>query len=245
MSKTTPIIDKALVTNLVALLILTAGFFSPYLQQQLFSIGIFALSGAITNWLAVYMLFEKIPLLYGSGVIPNRFEAFRDAIKNLVMAQFFNSQQISQVLKEEEDQLLNWFKVDRLVDAVDYDFLFQKLVDAIMESSFGSMLSMLGGASALEKLKEPFKQKLAYALAEIVQRDSFKEALLNNIDNQQLADDLLLRIEKIIDTRLAELTPQIVKSMVQQLIKEHLGWLVVWGGVFGGLIGLVASFIKY
>ncbi|HHD78328.1 MAG TPA: DUF445 domain-containing protein, partial [Epsilonproteobacteria bacterium] len=26
------------------------------------------------------------------------------------------------------------------------------------------------------------------------------------------------------------------------LIKEHLGWLVVWGGVFGGLIGLFSSF---
>ncbi|EMW0566351.1 DUF445 domain-containing protein, partial [Vibrio parahaemolyticus] len=26
-------------------------------------------------------------------------------------------------------------------------------------------------------------------------------------------------------------------------IKEHLGWLVVWGGVFGGLIGVISTFI--
>jgi hypothetical protein len=25
------------------------------------------------------------------------------------------------------------------------------------------------------------------------------------------------------------------------MIREHLGWLVVWGGVFGGLIGLLAA----
>jgi hypothetical protein len=25
------------------------------------------------------------------------------------------------------------------------------------------------------------------------------------------------------------------------MIKEHLGWLVVWGGVLGGLIGFVAA----
>jgi len=31
--------------------------------------------------------------------------------------------------------------------------------------------------------------------------------------------------------------------MVQKIIKEHLGWLVVWGGFFGGLIGLASSFI--
>jgi len=31
--------------------------------------------------------------------------------------------------------------------------------------------------------------------------------------------------------------------MVQDLIAQHLGWLVVWGGVFGGLIGLGSSFV--
>jgi hypothetical protein len=25
------------------------------------------------------------------------------------------------------------------------------------------------------------------------------------------------------------------------MIKEHLGWLVVWGGFFGGLLGLILS----
>ncbi|MDW2334446.1 DUF445 domain-containing protein, partial [Vibrio sp. 1069] len=34
-----------------------------------------------------------------------------------------------------------------------------------------------------------------------------------------------------------------VKEMVQRMIKEHLGWLVVWGGVFGGLIGVISTFI--
>ena len=29
-----------------------------------------------------------------------------------------------------------------------------------------------------------------------------------------------------------------VKDIVQQMIRKHLGWLVVWGCAFGGLIGL-------
>jgi Na+/H+ antiporter NhaD/arsenite permease-like protein len=33
-----------------------------------------------------------------------------------------------------------------------------------------------------------------------------------------------------------------VKDIIQQMIKKHLGWLVVWGGVFGGLIGLIAAY---
>jgi hypothetical protein len=30
--------------------------------------------------------------------------------------------------------------------------------------------------------------------------------------------------------------------MVQAIIKAHLGWLVVWGGVFGGFLGLIFGF---
>jgi hypothetical protein len=29
------------------------------------------------------------------------------------------------------------------------------------------------------------------------------------------------------------------------MIREHLGWLVVWGGGFGGLIGLIASLFGF
>jgi hypothetical protein len=28
------------------------------------------------------------------------------------------------------------------------------------------------------------------------------------------------------------------------MIKKHLGWLVVWGGFFGGLIGLIAGYLN-
>ena len=77
--------NKSLVTNVSAGLIIAAGYYAPAYQRQLQSIGFFALSGALTNWLAVHMLFEKVPLLYGSGVIPNRFEEFKGGIKQLIM----------------------------------------------------------------------------------------------------------------------------------------------------------------
>ena len=35
-----------------------------------------------------------------------------------------------------------------------------------------------------------------------------------------------------------------VKQIVQDMIRHHLGWLVVWGGVFGGLIGLITSILN-
>jgi uncharacterized membrane protein YheB (UPF0754 family) len=53
--------------------------------------------------------------------------------------------------------------------------------------------------------------------------------------------NLIIKIEQIIDNRLADLTPKMVKEIIQKMIRKHLGWLVVWGGVFGCLIGLVFS----
>ncbi|HEC74771.1 MAG TPA: DUF445 domain-containing protein, partial [Methylophaga aminisulfidivorans] len=56
-------------------------------------------------------------------------------------------------------------------------------------------------------------------------------------------DDIHFHIEHIVKSRLDEMTPLMVKNIIQRMIKEHLGWLVVWGGVFGGLIGLLSSFL--
>ena len=73
--------NKSLLTNVLALCVTIAGYLSPIHSELIFMVGIFALSGGVTNWLAVHMLFEKIPFLYGSGVIPNRFEDFKVGIK--------------------------------------------------------------------------------------------------------------------------------------------------------------------
>jgi uncharacterized membrane protein YheB (UPF0754 family) len=85
-------LNKSFVTNAITLLLVLSGYVLA--NDQLFTIGLFALSGALTNWLAVHMLFEKVPGLYGSGVIPARFEDFKLAIRELMMEQFFTEEKI-------------------------------------------------------------------------------------------------------------------------------------------------------
>ncbi|MFT7099096.1 MAG: hypothetical protein ACJAS6_000967, partial [Rickettsiales bacterium] len=92
--------NKSLTTNLVALLLALCGYFSPIHNEAIFMVGIFALSGSLTNMIAIHMLFEKVPLLYGSGVILNRFEDFKTGIKNLIIDEFFNKEHIEKFFKE-------------------------------------------------------------------------------------------------------------------------------------------------
>ncbi|MBD0786063.1 MULTISPECIES: DUF445 domain-containing protein [Vibrio] len=232
--------NKSLITNLISLVLLAVG----YTTQNQFALyaGLFAFSGAITNWLAIHMLFEKVPGLYGSGVIPARFEAFKNAIKTLMMEQFFTDTNIDRFLNQELSgkQPLD---LTPIIAKVDFNPSFDKLVDVIANSQFGGMLAMFGGTEALQPMKQPFVEKMQESMVEISQSESVKNALKEQLESPAMLDEIKTNIEGIIDQRLSELTPQLVKEMVQKMIKEHLGWLVVWGGIFGGVIGLVSTFI--
>ncbi|MGZ5030538.1 MAG: DUF445 domain-containing protein [Methylobacter sp.] len=236
------LLNKSFMTNFLSVVIIAIGDISPVQPELIKSIGFFALSGAITNWLAIYMLFEKVPFLYGSGVIPARFEEFKLSIKQLMMEQFFTAKNIEQFIKTEEQQGKNLLNLEPLLNAVDYDKVYGGLVSSIMSSSFGGMLIMMGGEEALTPLKEPFTEKMKITLTEMVESDQFKSALKQGLDAHKIGGDIVGKIESVIDKRLSELTPQLVKEMVQSIIRQHLGWLVVWGGVFGGLMGALFDF---
>ncbi len=229
---------KSLITNLLALILLVVGYFSPWYRDQIFATGVFALSGALTNWLAIYMLFEKVPGLYGSGVVPNRFEEFKAGIRALVMGQFFTQENLDRFFADAaHDHALDPKAVTGIMD---HDKIFNKLLEAIIESQFGSMLGMFGGAAALEPLRGPFRTKIDESIEEIISSPEAQNLLIQGAGMN--SEMMIQKIENVVNQRLDELTPKMVKEIVQEMIEQHLGWLVVWGGVFGGLIGFVTSF---
>ena len=221
--------NKSLTTNIAALSIIAVSYLLPKYNEIIYLIGLFALSGGITNWLAIHMLFEKVPLLYGSGVIPSRFEEFKLGIKQLVMTEFFTPQNIK-VFAEKQTEV---FSTD-INNMIDFDRVFDGLVEAIEGSSMGSMLTMLGGRKALHPLKEPITLKL---------QEILKEMKETKTGDKDLTSSLLIQVEQIIEQRLNQLTPVQVKNIIQEMIRKHLGWLVVWGGAVGGFIGFAVAIV--
>lgn len=233
--------NKSLATNLVAFLIVIVGLVLD--NNIVLTVGLFALSGAITNWLAIHMLFEKVPFLYGSGVVENRFEQFKSSIHGLIMEQFFTKENLKKFFKSEFSKDDKKFDFTSLINGTDFSIAFESLKSAVMESSFGGMLGMFGGVAALEPLKDPFEEKMKKAINEIVHTDTFQTTLQKSLGNSDISEDIYSKINIVVEQRLNELNPKMVKELVQAMIKEHLGWLVIWGGVFGGLIGLVGSLV--
>ena len=165
-------LNKSFMTNFISVLLIAVSQIlpEPYRRPTLYT-GLFAFSGAITNWLAIHMLFEKVPFLYGSGIIPNKFEEFKKAIHDMMIEQFFNEDNLDKFFNSAQGGIK--LPIDEIINAIPYDNLFEKLLDAIEESSFGAMLSMMGGRNVLLPMKDNIIEKFKTALLDLAQDQEF------------------------------------------------------------------------
>ena len=148
------------------------------------------------------------------------------------MTEFFTPQNINVFIEQQAGALPT--DISKMID---FDRVFDGLVDAIEGSSMGSMFAMVGGRKALQPLRQPITLKLQYIIKEMQEAEATKS------DDKNRTSSLLSQVEQIIDQRLDELTPGQVKNIIQAMIRKHLGWLVVWGGAVGGLIGFGAAIV--
>ena len=233
--------NKSDITNIITVLIMAFGYSNG--NDLIYMVGLFAFSGAITNSLAIHMLFEKVPFLYGSGVIESKFSQFKISIHNLIMNQFFTQEHLTRFFQTEVNSAKKTIDFEKILNKTDFSPAYESLKEAVMQSSFGGMLGMFGGESALEPLREPFTKKLQASIIKISQSDAFQEVVNDALKSEDLSKDVYEKLSKIVNTRLEELTPKMVKEIIQEMIKEHLGWLVIWGAVFGAVIGYASTFV--
>ena len=239
-------LDKNLTPNLIAVLVILASFALPDpIAGVIRTVGLFALSGALTNWLAIHMLFQRVPGLYGSGVIPLHFEEFKKGILTLVTKHLFSEEVVKSTLAGTDSGLGGdtQFDIEPFVEGLDLDVAYDQLKETIMESSFGAMLGMVGGADALEPMRGPFKTRMQKFLADTARSEAFQKAVRAQMSSMASSDDFMQKISVVVATRLEQMTPEMVRDIVQEMIRKHLGWLVVWGAVFGGLIGLLSALL--
>lgn len=240
---------KNITPNLIAFLIILLSFaLNDPLAGVVLSVGLFALSGALTNWLAIHMLFERVPGLYGSGVIPLHFEEFKQGILVLVTKHLFDQQVVEATLANnyssgDTANPETEMDIGPFIDGLNLDLAFDQLKTTIMESSFGAMLGMVGGAEALEPMRGPFTNRMKKFLQETGKSEAFQKAVQSQISSMASSEDFMEKIKQVVEKRLEQLTPEMVKDIIEEMIRRHLGWLVVWGAVFGGLIGLISALV--
>ena len=253
-------------TLLVTALALAATDSAAAIREIFLSIGLFAFSGGITNALAVKMLFDRIPGLVGSGVIQHRFTEIRQEIKRLILDEFFTEENLGKFLRERsrDVDLLSYIKGpdganpavafvetqwDQLTNPELLDPLLEEQVEKILESSaLGGLLSLMGKNTILDIVRtfvESFTGALKKKVLEKAAGFSASPSELGlELDQGRLVADIRREVDGLLESRLESLSPVQVKRIIEDVIRKHLGWLVVWGNVFGGLIGLAAYLLR-
>ena len=232
-----PFFHKGNVSNLISLGLFAVGLYwrSTVWGGWVLAGGLFGLAGGTTNWLAVKMLFDRVPLLYGSGVIPNRFVEIRETVRDLIMRHFFDVDYLRRFFADRMDALSHDSRIEEKVVALlqseEADAAITRKLEELQNSPAGGFLKMVGTA-AVKPLVTQFVSGVGVELAPRLASELAGSGLDVDAMREQV-DDLLA-------SKLEELTPQVVREMMEDVMREHLGWLIVWGNVFGGAIGIVA-----
>jgi len=216
--------------NYVAFIIAITGFILRFgtsvddeVSKYVLSCGLMAVTGGFTNFIAIKMLFDKM-ILPGSGIIPARFKEIRLVVKNVIMKNFF------------DEKYLNYYLKNKIL-AID--------LEKKMEGFFSSdkFIKMLEGSLGNEEAKmflpfiRPYLMKLSQRLAPLIKE---------KIQTMNLAEDMgqmKEEIDNFLTDRLKDLTAEKVKFLLEDVMREHLNWLIFWGTVFGGCLGIICAAI--
>ena len=258
--------DKGTLSNTISasILILGLALDAGPVQALILSAGLFAFSGGITNWLAVKMLFDKIPGLIGSGVIPARFREIRRKVKDLILEHFFEEEYLRKFFSEHQKDV-DWTRYikssregqsllavfvekqwEKLTSAEVIQPMIDKQIDHLADSSVGGFLMMVG----LENVR-PAVNRFVSAFVESMQDKVMAAAakassydLEIELDEERIIEDIRAQVEPLLETKLHELQADEVTRMMEEVIRNHLGWLIVWGNVFGGALGILAHVLS-
>lgn len=248
----------SLVVNLAALLIVLCGLSLRFLAEAgtifwlrawaaglVLNVGLYALAGGLTNWLAIYMLFDRIPFLYGSGVVGLRFADIKRSLERLLREQFFSTENISRFLDEE----IRHFQLSRehLQPIIGDDTLYERLFTRLKEGLSDGNPIVAMAMPLLDKSREQIIGKLRAGLEAEIDSLLSSDRWSMSLRQTFLAgerDQIAAQVETLIRRRLDELTPEMVKQILKDMIERELSWLVIWGGILGGMLGLAAGLLE-
>lgn len=211
--------------------------------RYVLAFGLFGFAGGITNWIAITMLFDEIPGLAGSGIIPKQFQQIKSTMKNMIMDTFFSTEFLEKQVKDKLSKFASKDaiegKLKGLLDSPDFETMLDTKLAEMADKPMGMMLAMLNlNASKVKPFIKPFVTSMASDLGPLIHEMLSGDGA---IPVSKIRDE----VENLMDERLKELTANRIKVLIEAVIREHLAWLVVWGNVFGGLIGIISELVGY
>jgi uncharacterized membrane protein YheB (UPF0754 family) len=180
-----------------------------------------AITGWVTNYLAIKMLFhpkKKIKILFFTiqGIFPKRQDLLAERLGRIVATELFSFKDI----KERFTSTSSAVEINRVLDEKLEDFLDVKL-KAMMP-----MLAMFLNNDAKARIKDTLHLEFQNILPDILNK--YSEKLERDIN-----------IEKIVSQKVAAFSSDKLEQILFSIMKKEFKMIEILGGVLGFFIGLI------
>ncbi|XP_065182980.1 uncharacterized protein LOC135813888 [Sycon ciliatum] len=204
------------------------------------SFGLFGFAGGFTNWLAIIMLFYRIPLLYGSGVIPNHHREIGQSVKQIILDYIFDSDFINKYIMDKLSEVATTSdvpeKINTLLASEEVDIVVDEQLAKLSNLPEGQLLGAVGiKPSALKPMVKPFVLGMGAEVAPLLLEHASRPGKVIKID--RFRDEL----DTYMSHRVAMMDERHTTELLERIIRPHLGWLIVWGTVFGSIVGVISQ----
>jgi len=245
--------NKATISNLITGLIMVTGIVLSEVFHEnelgkswvnafklIRAFGLFGFAGGMTNWLAIRMMFDKIPFLIGSGILLNNFVEIRDNVKKTTMETYFDAGHLSHYVTQKTEIILNSLQLDESIREVIRSPAVQAIISDKIEEVFSTPEGLVIGLVVnKEKIKQNIMPSIENAGKDIVPLVSQLIRTSEHLSEDKLRD----QIDRLITSKLVEMQPKNIIAVVKDMVETELGWVIVWGNIFGGLLGLLLEVV--
>tara|TARA_Y100001933_G_scaffold178416_1_gene176918 strand:- start:2043 stop:2639 length:597 start_codon:yes stop_codon:yes gene_type:complete len=179
-----------------------------------------ALTGWVTNWVAVKMLFHpKEPknflLFKVQGVFPKRQKAMAEKLGHIVASELFSIDDVVEKMKSLDNSEVFGF-VEQKID----DFINAKLPSSM------PMLAMFLNDDLKNKIKTTLLQEISQVIPGVI--DSYAKKLKNEID-----------VKAIVYEKVVNFSSDKLEDILYSIMKKEFKFIELLGGILGFIIGLI------
>ena len=183
-----------------------------------------AITGWVTNWVAVKMLFHpKEPKNFGlfkvQGVFPKRQKLMAEKLGHIVAAELFSIDDVVEKMKSADNTEVLGF-VESKID----NFINVKLSGSM------PMLAMFLNDDLKNKIKTTLMEEIAEVIPGVI--DSYANKLKNEVD-----------VEAIVYEKVLNFSSDKLEEILYSIMKKEFIFIELLGGVLGFLIGIIQLFI--
>ncbi len=183
-----------------------------------------ALTGWVTNWIAVKMLFHpKEPknflLFKVQGVFPKRQKVMAEKLGHIVASELLSIDDLVEKMKSIDNKDVMGF-VEKKVD----DFIDVKLLASM------PMLAMFLNDDLKNKIRTTLLEEISEVIPGVI--DSYADKLKNKID-----------IKSIVYDKVVSFSSDKLEDILFAIMKKEFKFIELLGGVLGFVIGLIQLII--